>query len=257
MEAMIQNDDEKEWMQPLLDIRNELDIQNDRDKRDFRRIWGEVQLFERNVEGEISVEPIPGPYTKYWREYWLRRVLEAQTQIRRTAPENMRDITLITIEEMSEIRRIWLEEKHEFDDSLPRIYEEVTGEPFQDPRPGADSSLLGGDEWAVLEEICDGDKMHLELMAKLLDTERQYRKKSRRVGIYDTLEKCFETSSRSPEEAIKNAHLKRDLKTAVNEGNIPKVKQLTLGDAVDEDNSETVKQETWASIKFQARNIDD
>ncbi|MBD1930200.1 DNA phosphorothioation system sulfurtransferase DndC [Trichocoleus sp. FACHB-90] len=257
MEAMIQNDDEKEWMQPLLDIRNELDIQNDRDKRDFRRIWGEVQLFERNVEGEISVEPIPGPYTKYWREYWLRRVLEAQTQIRRTAPENMRDITLITIEEMSEIRRIWLEEKHEFDDSLPRIYEQVTGEPFQDPRPGADSSLLGGDEWAVLEEICDGDKMHLELMAKLLDTERQYRKKSRRVGIYDTLEKCFETSSRSPEEAIKNAHLKRDLKTAVNEGNVPKVKQLTLGDAMDEDNSETVKQETWASIKFQARNIDD
>ncbi len=257
MEAMIQNDEEKEWMQPLLDIRNELDIQNDRDKRDFRRIWGEVQLFERNVEGEISIEPIPGPYTKYWREYWLRRVLEAQTQIRRTAPENMRDITLITIEEMSEIRRIWLEEKHEFDDSLPRIYEEVTGEAFQDPRPGAGNSLLGGDEWAVLEEICDDDKMHLELMAKLLDTERQYRKKSRRVGIYDTLEKCFETSSRSPEEAIKNAHLKRDLKTAVNEGNVPKVKQLTLGDAVDEDNSETVKQETWASIKFQARNIDD
>ncbi|MBD2007152.1 MULTISPECIES: DNA phosphorothioation system sulfurtransferase DndC [Cyanophyceae] len=257
MEAMIQNDDEKEWMQPLLDIRNELDIQNDRDKRDFRRIWGEVQLFERNVEGEISVEPIPGPYTKYWREYWLRRVLEAQTQIRRTAPENMRDITLITIEEMSEIRRIWLEEKHEFDDSLPRIYEEATGEPFQDPRPGAGNSLLGSDEWTVLEEICADDKMHLELMAKLLDTEREYRKKSRRVGIYDTLEKCFETSSRSPEEAIKNAHLKRDLKTAVNEGNIPKVKQLTLGDAVDEDNSETVKQESWASIKFQARNIDD
>ena len=47
MEAMIQNDEEKEWMQPLLDIRNELDIQDDHDKRDFRRIWGKVQLFER------------------------------------------------------------------------------------------------------------------------------------------------------------------------------------------------------------------
>ena len=34
---------------------------------------------------------------------------------------------------MSEIRRIWLEEKHEFDDSLPRIYEEVTGEEFYRP----------------------------------------------------------------------------------------------------------------------------
>jgi len=102
---MIQNDEDKEWMQPLLDIRNELDIKEDWDKRDFRRIWGEVQLFERNKDGEISVEPIPGPYTKYWREHWLRRLLEAQTKTRRTAPENMRDITLITLEEMSEIRR--------------------------------------------------------------------------------------------------------------------------------------------------------
>lgn len=267
MEAMIQNDEEKEWMQPLLDIRNELDIKDDRDKRDFRRIWGEVQLFERNVEGEISVEPIHGPYTKYWREYWLRRVLEAQTHIRRTAPENMRDITLITLEEMSEIRRIWLEEKHEFDDSLPRIYEEVTGEPFIDPRPGAGNSLLGSDEWAVLEEICEDDAMHLELMAKLLDTERQYRKMTRRVGIYDTLQKCFETSSRSPEDAIKNAHLKRDLKTAIDQGDVEKVKQLTLGDVQPTDeltltDDSTVEQANhssegksaakanWANIKF-------
>ncbi|WGV26034.1 DNA phosphorothioation system sulfurtransferase DndC [Halotia branconii] len=249
MEAMIQNDEEKEWMQPLLDIRNELDIKEDWDKRDFRRIWGDVQLFERNKDGEITVEPIPGPYTKYWREHWLRKLLEAQTKTRHTAPENMRDITLITPEELSEIRRIWLEDKHEFDDSLPRIYQEVTGEEFKDPRPGADYSLLGSDEWAVLEEICEDDAMHLELMAKLLDTERQYRKKGRRVGIYDTLEKCFTTSSRSPEEAIKNAHLKRDLKTAVDQGDVKKVKQLTLGDAVDENDN----QPTWANIKFQKK----
>ena len=69
----------------------------------------------------------------------------------------MGDITLITLEELSAIRRIWLEDKHEFDDSLPQIYEEVTGEVFKDPRPGADQSILGSDEWGVLEEICEGD----------------------------------------------------------------------------------------------------
>ncbi|MFM6208314.1 DNA phosphorothioation system sulfurtransferase DndC, partial [Planktothrix sp.] len=53
MEAMIINDDAKEWMQPLLNLRNELDKINDRDKRDFRRMYGKVQLFERNVDGEI------------------------------------------------------------------------------------------------------------------------------------------------------------------------------------------------------------
>ena len=240
MEAMIQNDEEKEWMQPLLDIRNELDEKNDRDRRDFRRIGGNVQLFERNVDGEISVEPIPGPYTKEWRETWLRRVLTAQTEIRRTGPEQVRDIILITPEELSEIRRIWLEDKHEFDDSLPRIYRLATGEPFRDARPGAENSLLGSDEWSVLEEICNADAMHLELMAKLLDTERQYRTMARRNGIYDALEKCFETSSRSPEEAIANAHYKRDLKNAAGVGNV-----------------ETVKQLTWASLKFQDQDLGD
>ncbi|MBD2362191.1 DNA phosphorothioation system sulfurtransferase DndC [Anabaena minutissima FACHB-250] len=259
MEAMIQNDEEKEWMQPLLDIRNELDNDNDQDRRDFRRLRGVVQLVERNKDGKTSVEPIYGPYTKPSREYWLTRLLEAQTQIRRTAPENMRDITLISLEELSEIRRIWLEEKHEFDDSLPRIYQEITGEEFKDPRPGADHKLLGSDEWSVLEEICTDDGMHLELMAKLLDTERQFRKKSKRVGIYESLEKCFDTSSRSPEEAIKNAHLKRDLREAVSQGDIAtvkeKVKQLTLGDAVDEPKNEPDKPLTWGNMKFKNKQV--
>jgi DNA sulfur modification protein DndC len=258
LNAMIQNNDEKEWLQPIVDFRRELDIVNDREKRDFRRLRGEVQLFERNIEGETSVEPIPGPYTKYWREYWLRKLLTAQKEMRENAPENMRDITLISQAELSEIRRIWLEEKHEFDDSVPRIYEEVTGEVFKDPRPGADQSILGSDEWGVLEEICEGDGMHLELMARLLDTERQFKKKTRRVGIYESLEKCFDTSSRSPEQAIANAHLKRDLRQAALEGDVAtireKFKQLSLGDTSEE---QEAKPQTWANFKYAQKNPDD
>jgi len=258
MEAMIQNDEEKEWMQILLDIRNELDVKDDRDKRDFRRIWGQVQLFEREIKGEKDVVPVPGPYTKYWREYWLTKLLKAQIQVRQTAPKNMGDITLISMEELSEIRRIWLEEKHEFDDSVPRIYEEVTGEVFKDPRPGADQSILGSDEWEILEEICDNDGMYLELMARLLDTERQFKKKTRRVGIYESLEKCFDTSSRSPEKAIANAHLKRDLRQAALEGDVAtireKFKQLSLGDTAEK---QETKPQTWANFKYAQKNSDD
>jgi len=258
LKAMIQNDTEKEWMQPLLDFRRELDLEENRSRRDFRRRTGEVQLYERNLEGEVSIEPIPGPYIKEAREDWLRKLLSVEKQIRETAPEHMGDITLINLEELSEIRRIWLEERHEFDDSLPRIYQEVTGMEFRDPRPGADYSLLGSDEWAVLEEICADDYMQLELMAKLLDTERQYRKKARRVGIYEALEKCFDTSSRSPEAAIKNAHLKRDLREAVSQGDVTKVKekvkQLTLGDVLEDSENEPGKRMTWESWKFPQKN---
>jgi len=266
MQAMIQNDEEKEWMQPLLDIRNELDEEDDRERRDFRRIYGRVELF-----GKDKVEPIPGPYTKFWREHWLTKVLQAQTQIRKTAPPEMGDITLITQEELSEIRRIWLEEKHEFDDSLPRIYEETTGQPFKDPRPGAERSLLGTDEWTVLEEICE-DPMHLELMAKLLDTERQYYTKTRRTGIYDTLEKYFDTSSRDKIEAIDNAHYQRDIKNVVeslkqNPEDIHQFKKVLSGEKPEKDqenpNQQTIeddkspKQLSWADLKFAPNDTED
>ncbi|RUT04718.1 hypothetical protein DSM106972_042870 [Dulcicalothrix desertica PCC 7102] len=255
LSAMIHNDEEKEWLQPLLELRRELDVEEeDRSWRDFRRRTGGVQLYERNIEGEISVEPIPGPYIKEAREHWLRTLLTVEQQLRRDAPKDMNEINLISLEELSEIRRIWLEERHEFDDSLPRIYKEVTGEEFKDPRPGAGYSLLGSDEWEVLEEVCEGDAMHLELIAKLLNTEYQFRKRARRVGIYDELLKCFDTSSRSQEEAIKNAHFKRDLKDAVSEGNIQKVKQLTIGDAL---LSEEAKNSSSNDVSLSSNDKDD
>ena len=142
MEAMIKNDEEKVWMTPLLQLRNELGSP-DREKRDFRRMNGSVQLFRDKT--------VPGPYKKEAREHWLRRVLEAQQSARENGPADFRDIQLITLDELTEIRRIWLHEKHEFDDSLPRIYEEVTGEAF--PKVREDGNALQADDWELLREI--------------------------------------------------------------------------------------------------------
>jgi DNA sulfur modification protein DndC len=44
MAAMIQNDSEKQWMQPLLELRNELDLSDDRHLRDFRRMAGRAAV---------------------------------------------------------------------------------------------------------------------------------------------------------------------------------------------------------------------
>ncbi|MFZ4683630.1 MAG: DNA phosphorothioation system sulfurtransferase DndC [Terrimicrobiaceae bacterium] len=234
MEAMIQNDDEKEWMQPLLDLRDELDfrsdekLERDHQNRDFRRLRGNVQLFERGESGQKEIVPIPGPYKKQWREHLLRQLLKAQTEVRRNAPPNMENISLISLDELSEIRRIWLEDKHEFDDALPQIYLEEIGEIFRDPRIGAGNSYLGTDEWELLEELCQDDPMHFELVTKLLDTERQYRMMARRIGIYDGLEKCFRTSSRSENEAISRALYERKVKQSASQGDVQEViKELT------------------------------
>jgi len=132
MSAMIQNDEEKEWMLPLLDIRNALDVRdsegkrNDLELRDFRRMNGRLHLFHSKAaeDGEEQRESlVHGPYKQSAREDWLRRVLEAQVEVRGTGPEEVSEIELISVEEMIEIRRLWVTEKHEFEDRLPAIYE--------------------------------------------------------------------------------------------------------------------------------------
>lgn len=246
MEAMILNDNQKEWMQPLLDIRNELDVEDDRDKRDYRRMGGGIDLYDRKMDdGTISVEPIPGPYTRFWREYWLRRVLETQTHIRKTAPPEMREITLITPQELSEIRRIWLEQKHEFDDSLPRIYEEATGEVFVDSRLTDERTILGDAEWEVLKEVCHGDNNHLELMASLLSLTDKQQLSSRRVKPFDALEKAFVRNGQSREVAIADAYENHKLSTATS---VEEVKKLTTKPVLEN----AGRQLSWADIKYQA-----
>ena len=96
---------------------------------------------------------------------------------------------------------------------------------FVDPRLGADNSLLGSEEWQILEQLCQDDPMHLELMTRLLDVERQFFTKVRRVGIYQALEKCFETSSRSKDEAIANARLIQEIKHAAKSGDVKSLQQ--------------------------------
>jgi DNA sulfur modification protein DndC len=181
MEAMIKNDEEKVWMTPLLELRNELDKPDDRDRRDYRRMNGTIQLFHGR--------PIPGPYTKEWRERWLRKLLEAQQSVRREGPESFRTVNLITLEELHEIRRIWLYEKHEFDDALPRIYEEVVGEHF--PRRDDDENSLRAEDWELLKEICNGDQALFDLQVALLGVEREFRGMSRRAGVFEALEECL------------------------------------------------------------------
>ncbi len=102
----------------------------------------------------------------------------------------MREIELITLEELQEIRRIWVMDKHELEDSLPRIYREATGEDYPG-RPLDDNLVLGEQEMQELEELCEGDRLHYELTRELLSLTRQQRTTARRAGLFEQLEKAF------------------------------------------------------------------
>ncbi len=59
--------------------------------------------------------------------------------------QTVAQIELISMPELHEIRRIWLHEKHEFDGSVPVIYQEATGKQLE--CVDADDKLLGREEW--------------------------------------------------------------------------------------------------------------
>ncbi len=199
MEAMINNDEENKWMSPLLRIRDDLALR-DRSKRDFRRMNGTVQIYKD--------KPIPGPYTQKAREKWLRQVLEAQCWLRENGPKEIRDIELITIPELHEIRKIWVIDKHEFEDILPGIYEQVSQKPYAGP-PIDDNLALGAKDLELLKSLCGNNNLHYELVRDLLDVERRYRSLARRSGLFNSLEQSISRHFYSSEKEAADLALKR------------------------------------------------
>jgi DNA sulfur modification protein DndC len=192
MSAMIQNDVEKEWMLPMLELRNELDFRGDdahardKERRDFRRLTGRLTHY-KDRDNKVSL--VHGPYTQDSRRYWLTRVLSVQAQIRKNpaTPEDLRDIELISIAELQEIRRMWVSDKREIEDLVPQIYKEATGESY--PGAAIDENLVfDASTFAILKGLCEEDRLLYETTRNLLDVERQYRLKGARHGLFDSIE---------------------------------------------------------------------
>lgn len=196
MAAMIQNDSDKEWMLPLLEIRNAIDYrqfgkeESDRELRDFRRMNGRVQLFGKEMKY------IPGPYKREVRERFLRMLLRAQKFIHEEGPEAVKDIELITLEELEEIRRIWVMEKHEIEDSLPQIYTEEVSQPY----PGRDlhgNQPFDNEGLGILKEIAGH---HYELVRSLINVELQESTQVKRNSLMKNLENTIKRNFYESEE---------------------------------------------------------
>ena len=224
MNAMIKNDEEKAWMLPLLEFRNYIasmdDHSVDRNRRDFRRMTGKLTWHNGRL--------VHGPYTKEVREDFLRKLLKLDILIHEIGPEEIKDVPLITMEELRMIRKLWLDEKREFDDSLPRIYEEVTGKPFVDPAIKT-NKYYGKAEWDLLGEVCrelyPDEQLLPEMQARLLDVEAKsstmIRRRNIKKSIEDEIKYCY---YKDEEDAVEMARLRR--------------KRIGQDDDVDEDDGD-------------------
>lgn len=191
MEAMIANDEEKEWMVPLLEFRNEFGNEDgDRERRSFRRMKGELQ----GSYGKL----FHGPYKKKVREQWLESLLRIQKNINENGPEEFHSLELIRLPELQAIRRIWVNDKHEFDDALPKIYERVFGRKFID-QEWISNTTFDKTEWDILKQVCDtlypDEELAFEMMYTMIDLENKASGVNQRKKILDdinnTLKKTF------------------------------------------------------------------
>jgi DNA sulfur modification protein DndC len=189
---------------------------------------GSVQLFHD--------EPIHGPYTQEARETWLRKLLEAQSYIHAEGPENVRSLQLITLEELEEVRRIWVVDKHEFEDRLPAIYQEATGKEY----PGKtldEHRPLGADVVDVLKDLTENDRLHFQMVRDLLDIEQRHKMRARRAGLFKELEKAMERGFyEDVEDASERARVRKKIRDARGQeltdeaGEAPAVDLLDMSD---------------------------
>ncbi|MCY4302216.1 MAG: DNA phosphorothioation system sulfurtransferase DndC [Aestuariivita sp.] len=185
MEALVENGEE--WLEPLLDLRDELaETQNPDRKREFRgfkRRDGSV-TFVGNSETSI-----PGPYLFSYRKEILRKLLEAQKQVNVNAPPGEK-VVLIQDEELREIRRIWRSEEGDWGDAVSEIVKLVTGQGL--PKEAADDFEFQADDAKILAEICDKHDLQPRLMAQLLEAERSVYGLKRRTLIHRKIASILE-----------------------------------------------------------------
>jgi DNA sulfur modification protein DndC len=186
MEAMI--DSGQEWMAPLLGYRDWLSsTQNPEVKPEQREFKGRDGRIKITESGALRWRT----YTLAFSREMLRRLLETQVELQREKPE----MSLISLEELREIRRIWQLERQDWEDSLPRIYAEVTGQVIEWEQN--DAAMPGQLEATLLAELTTQDNIPLNLVQKLLDAEWQHQGMFRRAKIHDQIEKIFREDWRS------------------------------------------------------------
>ena len=198
MQAMIQNDDQKAWMQPILDFRNKHLSIKDWDTRDFQRMNGQIKLMNGSL--------IHGPYLQEKRAELLEELLRTQKVVRAAKAPGFGQIELVSVDELDEIRRIWVEDKGEIEDLVPQIYERVFGQPY--PGKSMEPVPLESDDLQLLKDVAaeldpDAADRLYRLTRSLLAVQFQSMQSQKRSKHLDRLESVLASNAfRNEEEAL-------------------------------------------------------
>lgn len=203
----------EEWMEPLLELREELKETQDpakrKEVRSLKRRTGQMKLvddsrkkgfdekireskmeLERNGQ-DGSEDPysklIPGPYTLEFCQEFLAKLLQAQKKVRQDGPDP--HMTLILDEEIHEIQRIWRMERGDWKNSAYQIYKKILNHQLVPPQE--DLGGFGVIEQETLEQICKENNVPKLLVSKLLNAEQESQGMTQHAKIYPKINKIL------------------------------------------------------------------
>jgi len=130
----------------------------------------------------------------------LRKLLVTQKEITKLKP----DYELISLQELKEIRRLWITERQMWGDPLPIIYKEETGNDVN--WEIEEIAIPGSTEAEILNQITQEQGIPMRLLQKLIDTEWQHYGMRRRASIHSRIEKILSEEWRSLEEVKSEAN---------------------------------------------------
>ena len=217
-------DNGEEWMEPLLELREDLkETQNPlrrQEVRSLKRRTGQMKLIndahkkrfeERIHEAKKELKELgqenkddpyhvltPGPYTLKFCQEFLEKLLNAQKKVREDGPNP--NINLIQEAEIHEIQRIWRVERGDWKNSAYSIYEKITDEKLNLPQE--DLGEFGIVEQDVLEQICREYNVPPLLVSKLLNAEYECQGMANHSRIYLKINKILSEEWREDLGAI-------------------------------------------------------
>ncbi len=199
--------DGQTWLKPLAEIRALLYKttfpENKEKYRDFKSKKGFVRL-KSNGSGEIS----RGPYKLSFCKELLELLLESQKRMDKENPKS--GFKILTEEEIHEIRRLWLLERADWEDSVPKIYKKMTGKDLN--WVVDDSGSFSLEENRILNSVCKKYSIPSEFVIKLLDIERQMQGMTRRSSVYSKIDNIVKREWRSEKEFLKDLAIENDFK---------------------------------------------
>lgn len=180
MENMI--DSGETWMEPLLELRQELkdtqDPEMKRKVRDYKHRNGRIIYWKEKLA--------MGRYKFKFCKQFLEKLLIAQVKIQKNGPD--KKLTLISIDEIHEIQRIWRMECGDWKDSAYSIYEKITGNKISAQN---DLGRFNQIEQAELEKACNEHNIDPVLPAKLLHAEFTTINSAKRQSVHNMISKIL------------------------------------------------------------------